>query len=159
MYKICYCPQCGNLKTYYSNSSDTKHCLECDPKCIPFTKKYKNAQMINTNHKINEWPQKEGEPVTLFDFTPTIYQFFWETYVDIPENDKLDKKLFEKYKQKMHDFFERGGYTGPGLDLRDSKPKSASVVGRAVAGGIIAGPTGAVIGAASAIDKNIREKK
>lgn len=30
----------------------------------------------------------------------------------------------------------------------------ASVVGRAVAGGIIAGPTGAIIGAASAIDKN-----
>lgn len=31
---------------------------------------------------------------------------------------------------------------------------SASVVGRAVVGGIIAGPTGAIIGAASAIDKN-----
>lgn len=37
--------------------------------------------------------------------------------------------------------------------------KSASTVGRAVVGGAIAGPTGAVVGAASAIDKNNRGGK
>lgn len=36
-----------------------------------------------------------------------------------------------------------------------SEPKKdASVVGRAVAGGIVAGPAGAVVGALSAVDKN-----
>ncbi len=37
--------------------------------------------------------------------------------------------------------------------------KPASVVKRAAAGGIIAGPVGAVVGAISAVDKNNREKK
>ena len=36
--------------------------------------------------------------------------------------------------------------------------KDASVVGRAVVGGIIAGPTGAVVGALSAVDKNNKNK-
>lgn len=37
------------------------------------------------------------------------------------------------------------------------KNKDASVVGRAVAGGVIAGPVGAVVGAISAVDKNIKK--
>ena len=36
--------------------------------------------------------------------------------------------------------------------------KDASVVGRAVAGGIIAGPVGAVVGAVSAADKNAKNR-
>ena len=40
-----------------------------------------------------------------------------------------------------------------------SKSKDASVVGRAVAGQIIAGPAGAVVGALSAVDKNNKNKK
>ena len=41
-----------------------------------------------------------------------------------------------------------------------AKPKKdASVVGRAVAGGIIAGPAGAVVGALSAVDKNNKNKQ
>ena len=36
--------------------------------------------------------------------------------------------------------------------------KDASVVGRAVVGGIVAGPAGAVVGALSAVDKNNRNK-
>lgn len=40
-----------------------------------------------------------------------------------------------------------------------NKSKDASVVGRAVAGGIVAGPTGAVVGAISAVDKNMKNKK
>ena len=40
-----------------------------------------------------------------------------------------------------------------------SQPKPASVIGRAVAGAAIAGPAGAVVGAVSALDKNMREKK
>ena len=40
-----------------------------------------------------------------------------------------------------------------------NKEKDASVVGRAVAGGIIAGPAGAIVGALSAVDKNNKSKK
>lgn len=40
-----------------------------------------------------------------------------------------------------------------------SKSKDASVVGRAVAGQIIAGPAGAVVGALSAVDKNNKNRK
>ena len=53
---------------------------------------------------------------------------------------------------------EKRGYTVDrnamnGQAVKKSSGK-ASVVGRAVVGGIIAGPTGAIVGAASAIDKN-----
>lgn len=37
--------------------------------------------------------------------------------------------------------------------------KDASVVGRAVVGGVVAGPAGAVVGALSAVDKNNRNKE
>lgn len=37
---------------------------------------------------------------------------------------------------------------------RENKP--ASVVGRSIVGGVVAGPAGAVVGALSAVDKNIR---
>ena len=37
--------------------------------------------------------------------------------------------------------------------------KPASVIGRAVAGGVIAGPAGAIVGALSAVDKNSKRKK
>ena len=42
-------------------------------------------------------------------------------------------------------------------DTNAGEDKDASVVGRAVVGGIIAGPAGAVVGAASAVDKNNRK--
>ena len=37
--------------------------------------------------------------------------------------------------------------------------KNSSVIGRGVAGAIIAGPTGAVVGALSAIDNNMKNNK
>lgn len=42
---------------------------------------------------------------------------------------------------------------------KEKKEKDASVIGRAVAGAVIAGPTGAVVGALSAVDKNNKKKK
>jgi len=41
----------------------------------------------------------------------------------------------------------------------NNKEKDASVIGRAVVGAAIAGPTGAVVGALSAVDKNNKNKK
>ena len=40
-----------------------------------------------------------------------------------------------------------------------SQDKDASVVGRGIVGGLVAGPAGAVVGALSAIDKNNKKKK
>lgn len=45
------------------------------------------------------------------------------------------------------------------MRIENPPKKDASVVGRAVAGGIIAGPAGAVVGALSAVDKNNRNNK
>lgn len=46
-----------------------------------------------------------------------------------------------------------------GIPTVKTVEKKASVVGRGVAGGIIAGPAGAVVGALSAIDKNNKNNK
>ncbi len=40
-----------------------------------------------------------------------------------------------------------------------TKKKDASVIGRGVAGALIAGPAGAIVGALSAVDKNNKKKK
>lgn len=45
------------------------------------------------------------------------------------------------------------------LKIQPKPKKDASVVGRAVAGGIIAGPAGAVVGALSAVDKNNKNRE
>lgn len=44
------------------------------------------------------------------------------------------------------------------VDAYTPKKKDASVIGRAVAGGLLAGPTGAIVGALSAVDKNNKNK-
>lgn len=44
------------------------------------------------------------------------------------------------------------------LSQLESQKKEASVLGRGIIGGIIAGPSGAVVGALSAIDKNRKNK-
>lgn len=44
------------------------------------------------------------------------------------------------------------------LSQLESQKKEASVLGRGIIGGIIAGPAGAVVGALSAVDKNRKNK-
>ena len=74
------------------------------------------------------------------------------------------KDRIANYKQKALTVaieLEKRGYTVDrdamnGQAIKKSSGK-ASVVGRAVVGGIIAGPTGAIVGAASAIDKNQKD--
>ena len=59
-------------------------------------------------------------------------------------------KAFDSYAEYASDT----GYNPYKAAAEAKKNKDASVVGRAVAGGIIAGPTGAIVGALSAVDKN-----
>ena len=64
-------------------------------------------------------------------------------------------KAFDSYAQYASDT----GYNPYKAAAEAHKNKDASVVGRAVAGSIIAGPVGAVVGALSAVDKNNKKNK
>lgn len=68
-------------------------------------------------------------------------------------NSEYDPKKVAEARDKMVDFLT----TDPALNPKKEE-KKASVVGRAVVGGIIAGETGAVVGALSAVDKNNKKK-
>jgi len=67
----------------------------------------------------------------------------------------------ENARKKKHDEAMRYILSSSSIssDLPRSKEKDASVIGRAVAGAVIAGPAGAVVGALSAVDKNNKNKK
>ncbi len=69
------------------------------------------------------------------------------------------EKEFKRKKEQEQAFNEAAKALGinnvsPSSINTAPKEKNASVVGRAVAGGIIAGGAGAVVGAISALDKN-----
>lgn len=98
-----------------------------------------------------------------------------ETYKLPVSQKRLDEAL---HLRKMHNFdraFRSGGdgkqftsedrnelvevlTTDPALNPKKEE-KDASVIGRAVAGQIIAGPAGAVVGALSAVDENNKNRK
>lgn len=67
-------------------------------------------------------------------------------------NKEYDPKKAAEDRNKMVDFLT----TDPALN---PKKKEASVVGRAIVGGIIAGEVGATVGALSAIDENNKNKE
>ena len=75
-------------------------------------------------------------------------------------NNRIDKlksqaEPIENELSRRGYFVDRSKMNGKAIK---NKSGDASVVGRAVVGGIIAGPTGAIVGAASAIDKNQKNK-
>ena len=89
-----------------------------------------------------------------------------EALSHIIENSKMNEHDRARTKKEIHDSITGknaranaeyfANLTSPSSS---SKEKDASVVGRAVAGGIIAGPAGAIVGALSAVDKNNKSKK
>ena len=81
------------------------------------------------------------------------------------ESRKNEKQLYlERSRREREEEFNRKygvSRNNSGSDYlinQSPKKKDASVIGRAVAGSIIAGPTGAVVGALSAIDKNNKNR-
>lgn len=158
----CYCPRCGHIRT----SEYVTNCNYCIKDISFFDRKeIKKTKLIKTDIKVRDDVWNITEPHFLNRCTEEIARHVWENYVDIPENDKLNREAHEKLKAYYLDYLNNGGYKPSDIyDPRkfnsDSKSnKDASVVGRAVAGGVIAGPVGAVVGAASAIDKNMKNKK
>ena len=184
--KIFYCQRCGRLEVIYYFQKEpycsdedklkriTKKC-ECGKEYPLFSKERKSAKMIESEeifHAENDISllylnDKEilrtqpKEPKTGDDLRPSIFNYYWNKYIDIPENKQLDRNVFEKYKNEMESFWEVGGYSSiPAADYATgaNSQKPASVIGRAAVGGVVAGPAGAVVGALSAVDKNNRNK-
>ena len=67
-------------------------------------------------------------------------------------------KLAEGVKMQHKVMKETFGSSPYEVRKPDPINKDASVVGRAVVGGVIAGPAGAVVGALSAVNKNNKKK-
>lgn len=166
-YKYKYCPRCGEINT--EKFSRGKCCNFCTKDISIFNRQeMKKATWIETNITMSD-PYELKVPCDLNGATEELYRYVWETYVDIPDNPCFNREAHEKLKADRLEFFANGGWRGNHINNAikaenaqkyDSKSnKDASVVGRAVAGGVIAGPVGAVVGAASAIDKNMKNKK
>lgn len=87
-----------------------------------------------------------------------------ETLYRLMSDDEVEDhyKHMEEERQKSEEEFQKSmaeiAVKLEAVLSRSGKKKSASVVGRAVAGGVIAGPAGAIIGAISAADKNRRNE-
>ena len=81
-------------------------------------------------------------------------------YYIIEHSGISEKRKAEMVKSKLRNItnisIAPGSFEKP---VNKNEHKDASVVGRAVVGGIIAGPTGAVVGALSAVDKNNKNKE
>lgn len=85
----------------------------------------------------------EGYGISLVDLIP-YDELFADTHNGMTVAEYLDKKREDDLRNAI---IHSGNY-------RSSGGKNASAAGRALVGGIIAGPVGAIVGAASAIDKN-----
>lgn len=149
--KIFYCPVCGDVNSespnaiggYYRN---TESCCRCHKT------KYKS---IKENYFDLYEPDEEYD--FLHNPNERIKNLIREKYVLIDSNKEFNKRKYrarERFEEKV-----AAGYYPTKTQPSSQTNKSASVVGRAVVGGAIAGPAGAVVGAISAVDKNIQNKK
>lgn len=146
MAKLYYCPRCGNVfkeKDYFE-----------EPKCS--CKNYFKINLLQSNEEYKEL-FVGTDPRTNDGITLHMFETIWNKYVDIPGNQALDRNVFEEYKRSMKRLLRgKNGKVEPTISRPSQQPKDASVIGRGVAGAVIAGPAGAVIGAVSAIDKNMK---
>lgn len=169
-YKYKYCPRCGKINT--DKFAGGEYCNFCTKDISLFDRKErKKAKWILTDIDMKDYSELDAQriPCDLNGATEEFYRYIWETYVDVPDNPNFNREAHEKLKADRLNFFHEGGHKSNALlnsikreNAQKYNPKShkdASVVGRAVAGGVIAGPVGAVVGAASAIDKNMKNKK
>ena len=77
------------------------------------------------------------------------------------------QEILSKAQHKRHELelalyglkSDLNSYLDAQLQKGPKEQKDASVVGRAVVGGVIAGPAGAIVGALSAVDKNNKNNK
>ena len=101
------------------------------------------------NHTLYFVKNKWDKAYEAFEYvlakSPTAME---EMLKEIADDEARKRELQADYAEAVRKF-----------GSNSSSQKDASVVGRAVAGAVIAGPAGAVVGALSAVDKNMRNKK
>lgn len=79
-------------------------------------------------------------------------KLFADAHGGMSEEEYKEKEKAKKEKEAMDAYYRAYAVR---LGKEDKK---ASTVGRAVVGGIVAGPVGAIVGAASAIEKNNKDR-
>lgn len=157
--KYKYCPRCGNIEIY-----DFKYCQFClkDISFFDRNKESKKAILIKTDIDLQE-PWEIDEPCDLCGCTEELYRHIWETYVDVPGNGNLNREAHEALKADRLAFFHKGGIAAKieadriaaSEPVRCPKCHSTSIstttkglsAGKAVAGAVVAGAAGAVVGA------------
>lgn len=158
---LSYCPTCGRIRivSCYDpaklSTMEAPPCDHCGYSSI-FTKRRKLSKPVLTNHSLHNWVDGEKEAVTFSHIPLRAYQFIWDNYVDIPENDRLIREEFEKEKEDTISFLEAGGYNGivryvcPKCKCSTTAPGSVQgfSVGKAAAGVAAFGAVGALAGAA-----------
>ena len=155
--KYKYCPRCGNIEIY-----DFKYCQFClkDISFFDRNKESKKAILIKTDIDLQE-PWEIDEPCDLCGCTEELYRHIWETYVDVPKNENLNREAHEALKADRLAFFHKGGIAAkieadriaasepvrcPKCHSTSISTQSGFATGGAVAGAVIAGTAGALIG-------------
>lgn len=169
MGKLYYCPRCGSISKEKDHLNNPKcSCTSKQNNSSSIMKIFSRGNIDNSIERIKSNEEYKDlfvgtDPRTSDGITLKMHEVIWENYVDIPENDKLDRASFEEYKHSIKRLLRGNkGKVEPMVNLtprQSQQPKDASVIGRGVVGGIAAGPVGAVVGALSAVDKNNRNKK
>lgn len=178
--RLYYCARCGSIYPQRFDDEDLKgsSCEYCKlpkikvsfwdfdkrkKKIALLEKLRKDRRLIKSDFYLEdlETPDKIADPMDAWRIQLSVHQFFWDNYVDVPENDKLDREWFEKNKAHMMEYFNRGGACAEisarnkaaSQPIRCPKCGSPSVsaqskfnTSKAVAGAVIAGAAGAVIG-------------
>lgn len=155
--KYKYCPRCGNIEIFDHN----KYCQYC-LKDVPIfdRKERKKALLVKTDIDVRHaW--EIDEPCDLDGCTEELYRHIWETYVNVAGNENFNREAHEALKADRLAFFRNGGITAKieaderaaSEPVRCPKCRSTSIstqsgfaTGGAVAGAIIAGTAGALIG-------------
>jgi len=159
---LTYCPKCGRVDTVTCydpaklSTMEARACFSCGESPLFSKRAWKKGRTIVTEHCLYDWVDGKKEPLTFSKIPLRAFQFIWDNYVNVPENDKLMPEAFEEEKEKTIAFFEAGGYNGivryvcPKCKCSTAAPGAAQgfSVSKAAAGVVAAGPVGALAGAA-----------
>lgn len=132
-------------------------------------KEHKKRLLLETDIDVIEDTWDIKEPHDLIGCTEELYQYVWEKYVDIPENECFNSEAHEALKEKELSFFHKGGIVGkikndmlaandpvrcPKCGSKSISTQQGFNKGKAVAGALVVGAAGAVIAGADSKPMN-----
>ena len=170
--KLKYCRQCGNVYLDDDIHSQCEDCTKYAPKFKLFSSKEEKEKRLKYFEKIKlitieniylEDLKKPDEPYNHWGLTPSVYEYVWDNYVNVPSNKYRSKLFFDDEKREIMAFLNNGGVIGavaarnkaarepvscPKCGSKSITTQNKFGTGKAVAGAVIAGTAGAVIGGA-----------